>query len=240
MKWTEKHDILLGRELLLMKPYKYKPGTKESGAAWTSVAEDLNKVTEVSFNVSQKAVRDRTKLLIDKFKRKMREEEASSGTVQEQTELDILLEEVKCETDEASEKYEAVGSSKKKEQEKYKADAESIRNIAMENLTDTRKRKSLDGDSPTSSSKKRNHGSETMAFLMAKLDSDKELRNKELEMKKLSLEREQQQSINFQALLEQQRQLQINQQQQNHLMLQLMQSLLQNQANNNDKNNSEI
>ena len=120
MKWTEKHDIVLCRELLIMKPYNYKPSTKESGSAWTSVAEDLNKVTEeVIFNVSQKAVRDRTKLLIDKFKRRMREEEASSGTVQEQTELDVLLEEIKGETEEASEKCEAMNSRKKKEQEKY-------------------------------------------------------------------------------------------------------------------------
>ena len=52
MKWDDRHDVLLGRELLFMKPYNFKPVTRDSGSAWTAVAEDLNKVTEVKFNMN--------------------------------------------------------------------------------------------------------------------------------------------------------------------------------------------
>ena len=41
MKWDNRHDVLLGRELLFMKQYNFKPGTRDSGSAWTAVAEDL-------------------------------------------------------------------------------------------------------------------------------------------------------------------------------------------------------
>ena len=43
----------------MMKPYQFRPGSKESGNAWSSIADDLNTVTEVIFYVSQKSVRDR-------------------------------------------------------------------------------------------------------------------------------------------------------------------------------------
>ena len=56
MLWTYEHDSYLGREILLMKPYQYKPGYKQIGNAWTSVAEDLNKILEVRFDVNQKGV----------------------------------------------------------------------------------------------------------------------------------------------------------------------------------------
>ena len=225
MKWDEKHDILLGRELLLMKPYNFKPSTKESGAAWTAVADDLNKVEEVKFDVTQKSVRDRTKILVSNFKRKMRSQEAASGSVEEPSEWDLVMEEVSNEMDEAAEKHEATSSSKKKEEDKYKADAESIRTIAMENHAETRKPKSDENSPSSSKSKKRNNGSETVNFLMAKLESDKEIKNKELEIKKMNLEREQQQ---MNVMLEQQKQMQLNQQQQNQIMLQMLQVLTQN------------
>ena len=221
MKWTDQHDIYLCREVLLMKPYTFKPGTKESGSAWSSVATDLNTVKDVLFTVNQKSVRDRTKLLLDKFKRRMREEENSSGTVQEPTEIDQLLTDIKSEFEEASERYENISASKQKELQQSKENAESIRQIAMENLSDTRKRK-IDVDQSPTSSKKRNTGSETMSYLMAKLEADKEMRKQELELRKKAIDRDLQQQNNFVHLLEQQRQMNINQQQQYQLMLQLV------------------
>jgi len=223
MKWTDAHDVVLCRELLLMKPYRFKPGTKDSGSAWTAVASDLNSITEVNFNVNQKGVRDRSKLLIDKFKRRMREEENSSGTVQEPTEIDNLLEEIKSESEVAAEQFDTMNQNKQKQVEKARENAEQVRTVAMENLSETNKRKSLD-ISPTSS-KKRNTGSETLSYLMAKLESDKELKKQELEMKRLQIENERNQQNTFNALLEQQRQMQINQQQQNELVLRLMETI---------------
>ena len=73
MRWTYEH-IYLGREILLIKPYQYKPASKGSGNAWSSIAEDLNKISEVYFDVNQKAVRDRCRNLLEKQKKVRREE----------------------------------------------------------------------------------------------------------------------------------------------------------------------
>ena len=69
MRWTYEHDIYLGREILLIKPYQYKSGFKESGNAWSSIAEDLNKIAGVHFDVNQKGVRDRCRNLLEKQKK---------------------------------------------------------------------------------------------------------------------------------------------------------------------------
>ena len=74
IRWTYEHDIYLGREMLLINPYQHKPGSKESGNAWSSIAEDLNKISEVYVDVNQKGVRDRCRNLLKKHKTKMRRE----------------------------------------------------------------------------------------------------------------------------------------------------------------------
>ena len=55
------------------------------------------------FNTTQKSVRDRYRLLIDKHKKKMREKEGSSGTVDNETELESLLQNIKEEAETALE-----------------------------------------------------------------------------------------------------------------------------------------
>ena len=78
MRWSYDHDILLCREIIFIKPYRYKAGTKESGNSWSLASQDLNLLLEIVFNTTQKPVRDRYRLLIDKNKKKMREQEGSS------------------------------------------------------------------------------------------------------------------------------------------------------------------
>ena len=68
MEWTEEHDILLGREILLLDPAK--PRTNLRGQIWTKIAGALNSLKEPKFVASQRSVRDRFKLLADNFKRK--------------------------------------------------------------------------------------------------------------------------------------------------------------------------
>ena len=70
MKWSEMHDWYLCREVLFIKPYQFKLGSACSENAWTSIANNLCAVEEISFTVNQKSVRDRYRLLIDKPKRK--------------------------------------------------------------------------------------------------------------------------------------------------------------------------
>ena len=94
MTWIYKHDIYLGREIFLIKPYQYKPGSKDSGNVWSSIADDLNKISEVPFDVNQKDVRDRCRNLLEKTQKKMRREEGESGFNEEDTELDNLLQNI--------------------------------------------------------------------------------------------------------------------------------------------------
>ena len=68
MRRNYEHDIYLGRKVLLGKPDQYKPGYKESGHARISIAVDLNKISEVHFDVNQKSVRDRCRHLLEKHK----------------------------------------------------------------------------------------------------------------------------------------------------------------------------
>ena len=70
MRWTYEHDNYLGRGILLIKPYQEKPESKDSGNAWSSIAEDLNKISEVPFDVNQKGIRDRCRNLLEKHKKR--------------------------------------------------------------------------------------------------------------------------------------------------------------------------
>ena len=54
MRWTEKHDIILLREILLREPFKYRHGSSERGAIWEEIADLLNKVPDPNFTVIQK------------------------------------------------------------------------------------------------------------------------------------------------------------------------------------------
>ena len=69
-RWTEPHDMYFCREILLIKPHQFKSRSKESGASWKMVSEDLNTITELNFSTTQKSVRDRYRLLIEKQKKK--------------------------------------------------------------------------------------------------------------------------------------------------------------------------
>ena len=72
MRWSEAHDILLCREILMIRPYQFKSGSKESGSAWSFVSGDLNSILELTFTNSQKSARDRNQLLLDKHVKRIR------------------------------------------------------------------------------------------------------------------------------------------------------------------------
>ena len=81
MEWTQTHDTLLCREVLLEEPYKYKEGSNERGKKWTKIAEALNKSEDVKFKVTQRGVRERMERLQKKQTEKKKEEESASGIV---------------------------------------------------------------------------------------------------------------------------------------------------------------
>ena len=126
MKWSEKHDIFLCREILFTKPYQFKAGSPQSGNAWKNIASDLCEVKEITFSVNQKSVRDRYWLLSEKHKKKMRAQEGSSGSNTDETELDQLLQNIVEESQEASENYEKDTKDKHEKGLKDRKDAEEV------------------------------------------------------------------------------------------------------------------
>ena len=207
---------------MVVKPYQYKPGSKDIGAAWSTVEEDLNNIKEHNFVVTQKSVRERFKLVMEKSSRKMSQEIASSGTNIEETELDQLCEEIKGEMDVYTEKYEDIDRKKQKEIENGQKNAQEVRTKAMESLSETRKRKEQEG--VDKEVKKRNTGSETMVYLKERTEKEMALKKEQLELQKLVLEQQRQRDQRDQ---EQMRLLM----EQNRLQNQTLLTLLQNYMN---------
>ena len=63
MVWTEKHDMLLCREIITTDPFTdIKKGTTQRSAKWAAIAEALVaavKDIDVPLRVDERAVRDR-------------------------------------------------------------------------------------------------------------------------------------------------------------------------------------
>ena len=102
------HDLYLCRQVLFIKPYQFKAGSTYNGNAWTSIANDLCAVEEISFTVNQKLARDRYRLLLDKHKKNMRAQESESGSTTDEIKLDQLLQNILEETEEALSTYSIV------------------------------------------------------------------------------------------------------------------------------------
>ena len=108
MEWSDEHDALFLREMLVRNVLGVKKGSSARGLAWEAVVCQLNEIHSPKFRLKdKKAVRERWNLLRKKFTRKMRDEEKASGiTVEgELTEKESLIEElveIEAESDSAS------------------------------------------------------------------------------------------------------------------------------------------
>ncbi len=189
MEWTDEHDVLLGREILLVDPFKAKPRTSHRGQLWTKIADALNGIKEPKFSVSQRSVRDRFNRLADKFKKKIVAEERGSGISPEMSDLDVLLEEILALERKYSEEYLQETAERTKKDQEDKENAEDMRLKAMETLKETQKRKA-NADGNDKREKRRSNGSEALKFLREKMDNEKEYREKELDMRKRDVEQE--------------------------------------------------
>ena len=94
MEWSEKHDILLCREVLVLQPFEHPYRSKERGEVWPKIAINLNGLKQPTFKVSKRSVRDRLTLLQSRFKEKIRRGEGAPGIDCEESELDQALEEI--------------------------------------------------------------------------------------------------------------------------------------------------
>ena len=94
MKWTEPHDIYFLREMMLCQPWEHKKGSTEREETWARLAANLIKCSKLVFYVTQRSPRDRYLLLERKHKKKVFDEENSSGISPEDTEIDQLMNEI--------------------------------------------------------------------------------------------------------------------------------------------------
>ena len=188
MRWTEEHDIVLCREVLVAQPYQYRPKSAERGSAWTSIANELNAVQEIRFCVTQKAVRDRMKLLVERHKKKTREEESASGISPEESEIDEALNTIIELIDDAEQHFEKDSTKNSKTTENNRKQAEELRVEAMESYRESRKRQLESGESEPKPRRKRATGGETLVYLQEKSEKEFELRKAELEIKKKEVE----------------------------------------------------
>ena len=78
MQWKPEHDAIFLREVLASDLYSIHKGSSDRGKIWSQLAEKLNEVSSCKFNVTQKSLRDRLKLLTQKHKQKMRSEKRAS------------------------------------------------------------------------------------------------------------------------------------------------------------------
>ena len=214
MEWKEEHDVLLCREILVSQPYQFRERTVERGKIWEEISNRLNNCQTAKFRVTKRSVRDRFKLIKEKFKRKIREEESSSGIdVEPASELDQALEEI-CALEESFPVEATDSKQAKAEEDKHKA--EEIRQKAMESYGQTKTRLTSDETHAEPKKKKRRGGNDSIEFLREKSEQELEVRKKELELK----EREQA------RLFENQREMMQMMQQQQHNMMELLSKLV--------------
>eukprot|EP00794_Sanderia_malayensis_P013413 gene13413-14787_t len=169
---------------MIEEPFRFKAGTRERGQAWDRIATNLNNNKELRFSVHQRGVRERYALRERMFKRKMAAEERESGTNPEPTELDQAIESIIERSEGAEEEIARGDANKRKQAEKEKETAESVRKRSMERLAEMREREIEEG-----TRKKRRSGEvETVQFLKEKSRKEMEMRKEEWDIKKGEIE----------------------------------------------------
>ena len=80
MEWSEEHDGLFLRELILARNiFGAKKGNPARGLAWEAIVDSLNEIHSPKFQLKdKKALRERRNLLRKKFSKKMSEEVSSA------------------------------------------------------------------------------------------------------------------------------------------------------------------
>lgn len=232
MKWTEEHETLMLRELMLVQPWQHRKGSVERGEDLENLAKSLNNIKEPKFRVSQRSVRDHYILLEKRFRRKNREEERASGISPEESELDELLQEIVEMFDES----DKVVEEKKKKAEEETTKIEEMRKRSLETFKESAKRSTEEsqqalGNAPDK--RRRASGSDTMSYLKQKAESDERLKREKVDVKKkeldLHIKEQEERQQQFELMNRQARDMQAMQQQQMQQMLQLNSTMMQQQ-----------
>ena len=127
MDWTNEHDILLCREVIVNDPYEFKTGSRERGQCLDKIADILNAIQNPWFKVDQRSIRDRLKKLLKAFITKKNAEERASGINPEYSELDDLLNDINERKHEGEIRENQNSEEKNKKVDKERAEAEQVR-----------------------------------------------------------------------------------------------------------------
>ena len=144
--------------------------------------------------------------MVERFKAKNREELVATGVSPEQSQLDVALEQIVQKMDEAELANETNENSANEKRSKEMEHAKDLRGMACETLGETSKRKSE--ESSPAGKKKRSNGSDTLVYFRDKTEKEQEmkktvfdLRKKELELRRLEVERNREQNQQMMAQL---------------------------------------
>ena len=223
MKWTEEHELLMLRELMLLQPWLHKKGTSERGDDWEKLAVSLNAIPYPQFRVTQRSVRDHYSTMEKRRRKKVREEDRASGIApEEDKELDQLLDE----TIELFDESDKITDQTKQKQEEEAKKAEEMRKRSLETFKDSAKR-NADEQQGARPKKGRASGASTLAYLKDRAEVEATLKRDELEIKRqeLALQAKEQEGRQqqFDMMNKQTRDIQQLQQLQQQQMQQFMQ-----------------
>ena len=151
MKWA--HDQHLLREI---RPFDHQKGSRQIGAVWQTIVDNLNSKTEISFNLTSiRSVRERYGLLEAKYKKNVSNELKQSGINTKPTELDLVaMEDIVSQFESQEETALKAKEAKETEYVKSKTEADEIRRTAMpmDTCRETKKRERANEEEASSSS----------------------------------------------------------------------------------------
>ena len=79
MTWTNEHDLLLHREVLVVNPYTVLNRSIDRGNLWGTISSNLNSIDQARFFVDRRLLQDHLAVLVKIFNKRMKDEEKQSG-----------------------------------------------------------------------------------------------------------------------------------------------------------------
>ena len=240
--WKYEHDVCLIREVLLVEPFVHKPQSKERGQAWRTITANLNALEQPVFKVAIRAVRDRLFKLLEKYRKNEREEARASGIQgAEVDELYMGLADIDERMTEAQKSWNETNRKAIEKENQEKEMALEMRRKATENLSETKKRKGAEGEIVIP--KRQRKSAEVLAVMQEGItlkremaERDANLREQELQERKLERESHERMAIENQEFLKnmqrEQQQFMLAMQQSNMQFLGQIAELFQNAKNN--------
>ena len=132
MFWTKGYDVILCREVLNADIYKTKKKSTQGTAVWERIATLLNGYPCPRFNVDKRGVRGHIRILINQYKKKMRDEEKGVQYNTSWADWINMLEQI-MELEQNSElELQEISEEKKDQPEQERKKVENMRPKAME------------------------------------------------------------------------------------------------------------